>query len=538
MKKLLLAIIVLLFVAILLLQSVDAVAPTSVPDCYDLASAGTFYQLANNISGRNDTNSFCIRISADDITLDCQGFAIKFDPGESAANGITTLTSGLKGIRIMNCIVDGDFDVAGLNFIKVSNSNITDSTFLHAGDINMLLQQSHNVNVTRSRMDLGFADGIQLKDSNGSYFQHNVVRFNGQEGLFMTNSNNNTFINNTFRANGLSETAGISLQFSQNNSFFDTSITSSTGAGIRLDVTNHTRFINTYTNKNSPAAYILDSLNTTAYNFSLGGLIVNFTAENITVDRGLAPYPDQPPGFRHIGKFFDASPSGSNPFLFVYTNYTDEEVEALNISEAELRIAKFSTSWNSNTTTFAGTFGVDADKNVIFANITNFGSTFAPVAPGTKTLADIIQERLGQPVELSLSSAQASFAASERLVLKRTVQCGATLARPAVASSIQSCYNYTVTNTGNVPDVFTFSHESTAEQIRIFRGPSCGHRNLGQFGLTLPKLFPGESEEFSVNVTLTPPCPSSGTLRLITTSTTCSGETVATDQFTQSCGLS
>src|SRR3989304_1274208 len=257
--------VIVLFASTLLLPQALAVVSTPVSSCQNITASG-FYALTQNLSGVGGVVvSSCIRISADNVHLSCAGFTIRDDPGGGGPNGIHVVNQ--KGISIVNCIVR-DYD-ANINLRTVKHSNVTDTKALFAeAAANLILDNNTEVNITRSNFDFSFADGVEMDDSNSSYFIGNVITFNGLTGWNVQTSNNNTFINNTFFAN---DGDSVLLEHSHNTTFRTTSIRSSRDAGFRVITANNTRLIDTFTEKNGPAISILASQNVTAYNFSLGG---------------------------------------------------------------------------------------------------------------------------------------------------------------------------------------------------------------------------------------------------------------------------
>jgi parallel beta-helix repeat protein len=86
---------------------------------------------------------------------------------------------------------------------------------------------------------IGFAQGIELRNSNNGTFRSNVVVRNRLDGIDLDNSNNNRFFQNTVSGNGED---GIDLNDSAGNEFTQNFVVSNLGNGIDLDNSNFNMF--------------------------------------------------------------------------------------------------------------------------------------------------------------------------------------------------------------------------------------------------------------------------------------------------------
>ena len=204
---------------------------TDINTCQNLSSAGTTYTLNQSVSIAGQT---CFNVTAENVTLDCQGFGVTGD-NTISANGIN---SNQFNTTIQNCQISS------------------------------------------------FGNGIKL-NSNSNTVQNVNVSVAVTSGIWLLSSSNNILSDSTF--NG-TNTGGISVDYtgvSANNSFFNIVAISSDGNGVYLKGNNYTL---TNVSINSGSAYSLyanslkNSILTNILAISLGdGLSFNNGANN-TID--------------------------------------------------------------------------------------------------------------------------------------------------------------------------------------------------------------------------------------------------------------
>jgi parallel beta-helix repeat protein len=181
-----------------------------------------------------------------------------------------------------------------------------------------------------------------MSSSNSNTLTNNNANSNSQRGIYVISSNNNVFTSNT----------------ASSNSAYDIYIETSYSPG------------NTFTNQ------LIASYPTT----------ISFTAyvPNILRFKGVTSPPDTPEPFRNIGKYVAVTQIVNNGFidwLFLNMSYSSSDLTLASVmNESSMRIAKNNASgWFTSTTDFASSYGVNTGANYVYANITNFGSTFAPL---------------------------------------------------------------------------------------------------------------------------------------------------------------
>jgi parallel beta-helix repeat protein len=163
----------------------DPVAEINISDCSVLDSAGTIYFL--NTSIIDSDTVVCMNISANNVTLDCQGYTI---------DGIDTSTS--RGIDIKRAS-------AVTTNITIANCNITDwgyALYITSGDNNRIVNTTIGSNIYGS---------ISILLSSGNNIT-NVTTKSNPVGFYLSGSNNNILSNNIDNSSDI----GFDLDDSQN----------------------------------------------------------------------------------------------------------------------------------------------------------------------------------------------------------------------------------------------------------------------------------------------------------------------------------
>jgi len=135
----------------------------------------------------------------------------------------------------------------------------------------------------------------------------------------------------------------------------------------------------------------------------------------------------------------------------------------------------------------------------------------------SSTLADLLNEVVGQVVTVVLSDKGASFSSSVTFIPEGFVTCTIGMSSPADQMKAPPdpppptstfCYDYSITNNGNAQDTFTVNLDFIESPSIIFNnfynGAGCVPGNMlpvaTPFTTTLPK---GQTASFSYNVTIT-----------------------------------
>jgi hypothetical protein len=243
-----------------------------------------------------------------------------------------------------------------------------------------------------SIINFNSADTITLAATNNSIV-NNSESINNTYGIrLLLGSNNNIVQNNVFSTKGASYDNGILVGYDSNyNTFASNNVTTDTmySHGIVVQGSKNNQFVNTIADVRHSTAYewttsyasSIVPLNNSATNLTLArsGIVVRLVDYNGTNVKGLTigdAIPADPAGFSNISKWINATNNGPDSWLMINFSYNDTDVPS-NIVEDFLRVYKNSAGiWTS----VPRQNGVDIANNVVYANITNFGSVFAPLS--------------------------------------------------------------------------------------------------------------------------------------------------------------
>ncbi|MEM4714398.1 MAG: right-handed parallel beta-helix repeat-containing protein, partial [Candidatus Nanoarchaeia archaeon] len=310
-------------------------------DCTNITNPGMYY-LMNNIS--TDTSQACINISSNNVIFDGLSNTIYNEVGQATAAAIYFFST-LNNITIRNVVIN-NFGY-GVNFnygAKISNATIENSQFydnIYTG----ISVVGDNIPIRNNRIEsYPWAQYPLYLSVNNSIVENNTI-INGVNLCYLGGSNN-IFINNYFDGGASSDifTGG------ENNTFYNTNLASGNSRLIA--------------------------------NFTVGGGSLKIKGVQTS------EIPTDPENYTNIGKYINLSAYSGFPWINLNISYRDEDVE--DISESTLRIAKYNGVWETNCDAFANNCGVDTENNIVYANITGFGSIFAPLGKPGIPVSDCI----------------------------------------------------------------------------------------------------------------------------------------------------
>ena len=157
----------------------DAVIYVNVSLCTDLNTANTIYTLNISVSSAGT----CFNITANNVTLDCQGFIINYS---KSTTGYAVKNFGYNVSTVENCnILQGRNNAANsyaLNFQKGANS-----TFI-----------TNNISVYGSASSSAKNYGIYLTNYSGTVITENIINTTGRDdyGVYLFYTSNSTNITN------------------------------------------------------------------------------------------------------------------------------------------------------------------------------------------------------------------------------------------------------------------------------------------------------------------------------------------------------
>ena len=280
-----------------------------------------------------------IQFSASNIVVNCAGHIVNGSDPTITGTAAFYIAS-FSNITIKNCIIRTwrfGVNIDGSDNNTIFNNTMNNSQFgIYINHDNVAQPERWN-NITGNNVSYAADDIALTSQAEYNIFKNNVVSDSPYDGFLVNGGSHNVFINNAAGHNNRSD-------------FYVTG----------------------------------GATNNTVINLSAGqNNLVSFTAKDILMvgrDPQHAP-PDQP-GYRNISQWIDTTNSSSaNNWIWLNFSYRPEDMGGMN--ENLLQVSRFNgTTWELNTSKFATSYGVDNVSKVVYANITNFSSTFAPLGPG------------------------------------------------------------------------------------------------------------------------------------------------------------
>ncbi len=402
--------------------------PINVSNCMNLTQANQLYVLNQSISG-NQSDSICIDVQNSNITLDCLNLYSINGTFSGTTYGIYTNSSNTT---IQNCNISNytkGIQLQNSNYTIVNNNRIsnctqmaithnfgTDSNFtnniIYYSAAGIYIGSGPN-NIIKNNVIYNNTDeGIQSSGANYTQIINNTITYSTGSngiGIDISNNYNNTLINNTANYN---KWYGIRVEtFSNNHTLFNNTANYNNDTGIViwqgnysnlinntannnlingfwLFISSHNAFTNNFASNNTQADFnststSVKSENNTVINLTTQQNIVSFNSFGIAL-KGLmstqAPS-NSGTGYYNISKWINATNNSAGAYLFLNISYNETEVVNLGIDESTLFLARNNGTWETDTSKFASTYGVNTAENYTYANITSFGSMFVPLGP-------------------------------------------------------------------------------------------------------------------------------------------------------------
>jgi parallel beta-helix repeat protein len=194
-------------------------APINISDCSVLNETEKTYYLTADIT--NSESSSCMNITANDVTLDCQGHTID---GKDTLNTYG-IYSGQSGTIINNCTLTDWHKGA---YFSSSNNCLVNNTATSSNTFGVYVGDSNSITIENHLSTTDGAEGIYLYSTDDSLIS--AANFNNDAwAITLFSSDNNIIKNNSFS----SDSRGIVLTVSSNNNeIYDNKITSSSDYGI------------------------------------------------------------------------------------------------------------------------------------------------------------------------------------------------------------------------------------------------------------------------------------------------------------------
>ncbi len=240
--------------------------------CANLTSANSVYKLTANIVN-NGLTTDCISVTAQNITLDCQGFSI------SSTQNYTGVYSNQWNTTVKNCNIsmgsDGNANAIGIELTDAADySTILNNTIIGEMDYGISFAPGNNgpenslienntVNVSSVYANgTGIATtGIYLRGASNNILRGNNASTLAEYGIYLQSSSNNNLTSNTGSSNS---SRGILLDSSSNNTLTSNTGSSNSNYGIYLYLSSNNNLTsNTGSSNSSYGIYLSSSSNNT-----------------------------------------------------------------------------------------------------------------------------------------------------------------------------------------------------------------------------------------------------------------------------------
>ncbi len=246
--------------------------------CGELGTEGATYVLQNDIFGAGQNP--CFPISANNITLDCNGHSItnvqtgisissknniniqncNITANNNSSSSITCSSSSHNTIAHSNLFVPDAYSIA-IDFDSCSDTNITDSNIIALGYTNygITFDSSSNNNITDSNI-VGDYWGISLESSSYNNISNSTITSQGNIALYLSSSSNGNTISDS---NIVGKGYAISLESSSDNNISNSTLSSSNADALHLSGSSNR---NNIINSNMDSNYYAISLNNSSDN--------------------------------------------------------------------------------------------------------------------------------------------------------------------------------------------------------------------------------------------------------------------------------
>jgi len=388
--------------------SIFAPLSSAITNCVNITVPGS-YTLANDLTGVQQPGviDWCIYVQVNNTVLDCQGHSLNHD---DSLNTYGIIVNYRDNDTINNCTITNYGTGIAFGSSPTTNSTIANSIINdNAIGISMAIGANHD-NITNNTFNDNSQDGIFMSAGNNNIFINNTATNNGNDGVYLAYSTNNSFANNTFTENvyGVriddspatnnsftgntinSNDYGLWLKTSSRDYFISNTISNNKLDGIYIETVTNSTFTNNSVENNVRWAFYskTNSRDNNVTNLDIGDVNVSFKFKDIALTNATDPG-GEPPGYWNINKFVNATNTSAVKWLYLNVSYAIGDLGGRD--ESTLAIAKNNaTDWYTDPSIFASSYGVDTGDNYVYANITNFGSIFAPLGPSPLCILTVL----------------------------------------------------------------------------------------------------------------------------------------------------
>ena len=313
--------------------------------CHNFTEAGETYQMNQSIS--NSATSYCMNLSVNNITFDCNGHTL--DGNDDASNGIYLVRGSAEttNVTIKNCIIT-DWNTNGIRLENADSNNISNVTLSSNPDIGIGFTSSDS-------------NTIEYSSSNSNTY-----------GFWSSLSDSNTYLNFTTNSN---TNYGFYIQYSDYNTLTNIETLDNLAEDIfyftSTTVGNNdcnSVFTNVIGTESKPIVFYNSSVNLQDWNNNISEIILcnadNSVINNLVMDR---------------------TGVENNALLLVITDSTNITNSRFTDLEFGLRIRYSDSNIFENITLNSNYVGISSqasDSNT-YTNITSYSNTIDGVSLGS-----------------------------------------------------------------------------------------------------------------------------------------------------------
>ncbi|MFH1133549.1 MAG: LamG-like jellyroll fold domain-containing protein [Nanoarchaeota archaeon] len=250
--------------------SFDVEAVAYLSDCTNISVPGLYWLSADINSSSAHFGSYCINISTDNVTIDCQGH--KIVGNDVVDYGIYTAPAAAHStnITIKNCNVT-DWDTAGISYSNANNNTFLNITLYSNPDYGMVFSSANN-NTLSNISSFSSATGIMISSSRYLTLNNIFTNSSSESGIEIAGNSGGLIVTNSTITNSSEWDIGFGTD----------SCAAAANAGITLTNVNGT--------DNKPIVYFNSSVTIKNYDNNFTEMIFcnadNSVLDNITLRHG------------------------------------------------------------------------------------------------------------------------------------------------------------------------------------------------------------------------------------------------------------
>ncbi|MBR9704633.1 hypothetical protein GOV12_04420, partial [Candidatus Pacearchaeota archaeon] len=219
-------------------------------DCSIISEANSIYYLKNNIIN-NDLIDNCINITAENVTLNCNGYYIQSD------DNVSGVYSNQYNTTIMNCNISMGIEDGGYGIeLEGSNNSLIINNTLNNQYNGIILFSSFNNILTNITSNNNNYSGVYLYSGSNNNLTDIISNNNGYYGTILYASSDNILTDITSNNN---LNSGIYLYYSSNNTLINITSSNNLIDGIFITDTSNNLLTNITANNNSVHGIIIGS---------------------------------------------------------------------------------------------------------------------------------------------------------------------------------------------------------------------------------------------------------------------------------------